>query len=751
MSEFKPFLDLATPEVYEQNAFRLLEAHVEATDRDLSKRKQMMEVAARTGLNAQASPHRIFPRKPAPDEHEIRTCSHAIQDAERRLAHEFFWFWPLVPGKAAEDLALRQLNQGDTEIPVKTWRSREHLPTEGPASKHNLAVLYHFAALRVEREFLNGKGGSTSGDGAAPAGLPNEEARISDAEVYWAEAFRYWNMVAIEQNCWSRVASRIRAMDDRSLTTGTARRMEETLPVALALMTVRLAIRFFQAGKLNHAQRHVARLRASGLAAESVEEALRIAVEPARSSIKTLCDAAKAEAERNSDHADSVAERLLDQTADALALLDFLSSENSPARIAEHDQVALTALGCCILFGNKTLNWKRALELQDMLASLAASTAVKDRISHNRAILQDNFNSTVWWFCGQNQGDEKCAVEVKMHGDVQRMPAMISIGGGTFDAALIHVRDGMIRVENHGGDKYLGGKDIDYAVVDDLLAPAVRKRFLVSDFYRKNERHRGDFAKLKKRAEEAKIRLSRSHSEIIDLSDLGVGKGRGADGFDFELTRGDLEALAEPFIAKSINICRDVLAEARLNSDDVEKLLLVGGPTLMPYLRQRLADRARGLGIALEFSEDPVTVVARGAAVFAATQQLAIVGAPAAGEYNVNLDYKAIGPDIEPLVSGQVVSASDEDMSKFTIEFVNKDASPPWRSGRIGLSPEGRFMATLWAEKGRQNTFIIELLDSAGRRQTVKPESFPYTVGGGVVSNQPLIHSIGVALADNTV
>ncbi len=324
-------------------------------------------------------------------------------------------------------------------------------------------------------------------------------------------------------------------------------------------------------------------------------------------------------------------------------------------------------------------------------------------------------------------------------------------GGGTFDAALIHVRDGMIRVENHGGDKYLGGKDIDYAVVDDLLAPAVRKRFSVSDFYRKNERYRGDFAKLKKRAEEAKIRLSRTQSEIIDLSDLGVGKGRGADGFDFELTRGDLEALAEPFIAKSINICRDVLAEARLNSDDVEKLLLVGGPTLMPYLRQRLADRAHGLGIVLEFGEDPFTVVARGAAVFAATQQLAIVGAPAAGEYNVNLDYKAIGPDIEPLVSGQVVSACDEDMSKFTIEFVNKDASPPWRSGRIGLSPEGRFMATLWAEKGRQNTFVIELLDSAGRRQSVKPESFPYTVGGGVISNQPLIHSIGVALADNTV
>lgn len=324
-------------------------------------------------------------------------------------------------------------------------------------------------------------------------------------------------------------------------------------------------------------------------------------------------------------------------------------------------------------------------------------------------------------------------------------------GGGTFDAALIYVRDGMIRVENHGGDKYLGGKDIDYAIVDDLLAPAVRKKFSASDFYRKNEKYRGDFAKLKKRSEEAKIRLSRSASEIIDLSDLSIGQGQQADGFDFELRRCDLERLAEPFIAKSINICRDVLTESRLNPCDIEKLLLVGGPTLMPYLRQRLADKAQGLGITLEFSRDPFTVVAQGAAVFAATQPLAIDKPPQAGEYNVNLDYKAIGPDVEPLVSGQVITANGDDLSKCTIEFVNKEARPPWRSGKVGLSPDGRFMTNLWAEKGKQNTFVIELVNATGVRQITKPESFPYTVGGGVISNQPLIHSIGVALADNTV
>lgn len=324
-------------------------------------------------------------------------------------------------------------------------------------------------------------------------------------------------------------------------------------------------------------------------------------------------------------------------------------------------------------------------------------------------------------------------------------------GGGTFDAAVIHMRDGMIRVVNHGGDKILGGKDIDWGIVDDLLVPAVRKRFSVPDFSRGHHKYLADFAILKMRVEEAKIRLSRTQSEIIDLSDLSVGNGQQGDGFEFELTRRDLERIADRSIAKSINICRDVLAQANLSPGDIEKLLLVGGPTLMPYLRQRLADKVQGLGIPLEFSQDPFTVVARGAAVFAATQPLAIDGPPPAGEYNVNLDYRAIGPDVEPLVSGQVISASGGDLSKLTIEFVNKDARPPWRSGKLGLSPDGRFMANLWAEKGRQNNFLIELVNATGVRQITRPESFPYMVGGGVISNQPLTHSIGVALADNTV
>lgn len=321
-------------------------------------------------------------------------------------------------------------------------------------------------------------------------------------------------------------------------------------------------------------------------------------------------------------------------------------------------------------------------------------------------------------------------------------------GGGTFDAALMRRRDGMIRIENHGGDKELGGKDMDWAIVERLLIPALMREHRLEEFHRGNPRWNNAMAKLKIESEAAKIRLSRVASTTIDIEALCK---EAPLPFEFELKRADLEPLVEPMIAKSIRLCRQVLQESRLDAQDIEKLILVGGPTLMPYLRERLADRQLGLGIPLEFGVDPFTVVARGAAIFAATQPLAAAASTRrAGQYHVVLDYQAIGPDTDPLVSGQVQGAAEEDFAAWTIEFVNAGAVPPWRSGRLGLSPDGRFMTNLWAEPGRENRFDIELADRHGVRQTTLPAQFPYLVGAGI-GPQMLIHDIGIALKDNTV
>jgi molecular chaperone DnaK len=322
-------------------------------------------------------------------------------------------------------------------------------------------------------------------------------------------------------------------------------------------------------------------------------------------------------------------------------------------------------------------------------------------------------------------------------------------GGGTFDAAVIQVRDEAIRVVNHCGDNHLGGKLIDWEIVEQLLIPTLTKQNPLSDFRRGNPKWISAIAKLKYHAELAKIRVSREESAEIIIDFLCLDDQREPVRFEYELKRAEVARLAEPFILRSVNIAKKTLAEKHLGPAEVEKVLLVGGPTLAPYLRERLADRNQGLGIPLEFSVDPLTVVARDAAIFAGTQRLEgiTLEPPGAGQYAIELDYKPVGADTEPIVGGRVISER-ENLSRFTIEFINAEAQPPWRSGKVCLGPNGSFVTTLWAERGRQNVFLIELCDSWGTKQPTVPDRLTYTIGLTVLETST-IHSIGVALANN--
>jgi molecular chaperone DnaK len=328
---------------------------------------------------------------------------------------------------------------------------------------------------------------------------------------------------------------------------------------------------------------------------------------------------------------------------------------------------------------------------------------------------------------------------------------VFDFGGGTFDAALVQLRDGQIDVVNHGGDNQLGGKLIDWAIVDQLLAPEVARRNALSDFRRGNPRWSAAFAKLKLNAEAAKIGLSREDATDIYVDPLCKDDRDQDVTFEFELKRRDVEKLIDPFAERSINICRKVLQEANLKPGAIEKLILVGGPTMTPYLRDRLSDRKSGLGIPMEFSVDPLTIVARGAAIFAGTQPLKREAAPrpmAAGHFGLELVYDRVTNDPEPPVTGKLSGAGNEGFAGYTVEFVNPGAKPVWRSGRISVPPNGAFIGSLWMQEGLPvNIFQIELKDAAGSAKEVEPKEFSVS-WGNVLKEMPLAHSVGVAMAN---
>ena len=324
---------------------------------------------------------------------------------------------------------------------------------------------------------------------------------------------------------------------------------------------------------------------------------------------------------------------------------------------------------------------------------------------------------------------------------------VFDFGGGTFDAALVRSEHGAMSVVSHDGDNFLGGADIDWAIVENLLVPRIQREFKVPDFARGREAHRHDLLRLKAAAEIAKIDLSRQTSSYLELDLFSLGGE--ARVFEMELTRSDLAAIAEPSVLQAVAIARRVLASQGLEPSAVEKLVFVGGPTLAPYFRDLVAAE---LGIPYDLGVDPLTVVARGAAIFASGQRIdttAAARSPApAGTFDLELVYKPVGADPEPIVGGKVLPPSGAALDGAAIEFVN--TATKWRSGRLPLTEDGTFQLSLRAESGRQNTFLIELTDAAGTLHQTRPAELTYTIGL-VVEEQTLIHNLGVALADNKV
>ena len=324
---------------------------------------------------------------------------------------------------------------------------------------------------------------------------------------------------------------------------------------------------------------------------------------------------------------------------------------------------------------------------------------------------------------------------------------VFDFGGGTFDAAVMKAEEGDIAIVNHGGDNFLGGADIDWAIMERLVLPKLREAGNFSGLKRGAPEWKATLARIKRSVEVAKIELSRR--ETAELEGLAITDADD-EPIDFELaiTRGQVSDLAEPLIVRAADICRKVLAEKNLALSALERAILVGGPTLAPYFREILE---ANLKVPLDFSVDPMTVVARGSAVFAGTQRFRASGsgqrtAAAQGVYAIAANYNPVGPDEDPRVSGEVSAPDGSSVEGFSLEFFNRQTM--WSSGRIPLRDSGKFTLRLLSEAGMKNDFDIRLFAPDGSRQTVSPAMISYTIGM-TVKSQTVTNDLAIEIAGN--
>lgn len=182
---------------------------------------------------------------------------------------------------------------------------------------------------------------------------------------------------------------------------------------------------------------------------------------------------------------------------------------------------------------------------------------------------------------------------------------VLDLGGGTFDITIMEYGENVIEVLSTAGDTQLGGTDMDNAIID----------WVTEDFKKKEGIDlKGDskaWIRIKDAGEKAKIELSTTLSTTINLPYLSQKEGNPVH-LTMELTRAKLESLIEPTIKRLDPIMRRAVSDAKISVNDVEKIILVGGPTRMPSVQERFK---KFFGREPDHSVDPMECVAIGASI----------------------------------------------------------------------------------------------------------------------------------------
>ena len=213
--------------------------------------------------------------------------------------------------------------------------------------------------------------------------------------------------------------------------------------------------------------------------------------------------------------------------------------------------------------------------------------------------------------------------------------AVYDLGGGTFDISILKLRDGIFEVQSTNGDTHLGGDDIDNL----LLAIALDE--IYSEHGVDLRAHPGAVQALRKAAIDAKIALSTEQAARFDI-ELPNG-----DRYQREIPREVFEIMIEPVLNRTVGPCKQALTDAGITPEQIDEVVLVGGSTRIPAVRQLVDDlfhlSARGKRPHIELNPDEV--VALGAAV----QADILAGASKSTEELLLLDVTPLSLGIEAL------------------------------------------------------------------------------------------------------
>lgn len=323
---------------------------------------------------------------------------------------------------------------------------------------------------------------------------------------------------------------------------------------------------------------------------------------------------------------------------------------------------------------------------------------------------------------------------------------VFDFGGGTFDAALLKVEEGIMKVIDTEGDNYLGGKNLDFAIVDEIILPYIEENFVIDSILADDTKKQILRNAMKFYAEETKIKLSFNDTHNI-LSDLGDIPGEDDEGEEFELditvTQADITKALSPVFQKSLDVSKSLLERNNLKGSSLDSLILVGGPTFSPVLRNMLEAQI----CKPDTSADPMTVVSTGAALYASTVNVSEeVREQTRDKTKIQLEIanESSTVETEEFVPIKILADKTEGEipEKVFAEVTRGDKA--WSSGKVEINTIGD-VVEIQLNEGKTNIFEVVLFDDKGNLLESEPSSFS-VIQGSKIGSATLAYNIGIEI-----
>ncbi len=314
-----------------------------------------------------------------------------------------------------------------------------------------------------------------------------------------------------------------------------------------------------------------------------------------------------------------------------------------------------------------------------------------------------------------------------------------------FNTALIKSDNGLLSVIDTEGDNYLGGKNLDYAIVDQLIIPHIQENFSIDEILDDDNKKAAFRSALKFFAEDMKNNLSfnPSHNIYEEQGNCGLDDEGEEIEIDLTVTQEQLKNVVAPVFQIAINICLELLKRNNLNGSDLNSLILVGKPTYSPILRDMISEQI----CEPDTSIDPVTVIVKGAAIYASTidlkdelKNLKINRT----KIQLEIGFEPFTNETEEFVTLKLLEDKIEGKIPEKVFAEIKRGDNAWSSGKVEINVIGEVI-DVQLNEGKTNVFSVTLYDDKGNLLESEPSSFRI-IQGLRTSSATLPYNIGIEI-----